>query len=143
MLNRQNASKKDYDNVLNIWKKSAKETHHFLTPNDFNFYLEIIPQHLDAVALDLWHDDTNLVGFSGVSEDELVMLFLDPDFIGKKYGSRILTWLIENKNIKKIDVNTQNEHAKNFYLSHGFRIDSEDEIDGFGKPYPITHLVKI
>ena len=44
--------------------------------------------------------------------------------------------------IKGIDVNTQNEYAKKFYLAHGFEIESEDKIDSFGKPHPITHLSK-
>lgn len=70
------------------------------------------------------------------------MLFLDPDFIGKRYGSQILIELIETEDIKRIDVNSQNKYAKHFYLSHGFEIESEKDLDGFGKPYPITHLVK-
>ena len=48
------------------------------------------------------------------------MLFLDPDFIGKRYGSQILIELIETEDIKRIDVNSQNKYAKHFYLSHGF-----------------------
>jgi len=142
MLNKIRATKKDYELVLRIWGKSAKETHHFLSEEDFNFYKEIIPENLNYVNLDLWEDNKNIVGFSGVSEEELVMLFLDPAYIGKRYGSRILTELIKTDNIKKIDVNTQNEHAKKFYLNHGFEVESEEELDGFGKPYPITHLIK-
>ncbi|MFS1203630.1 GNAT family N-acetyltransferase, partial [Enterococcus lactis] len=46
------------------------------------------------------------------------------------------------EDIKRIDVNSQNKYAKHFYLSHGFEIESEEDLDGFGKPYPITHLVK-
>lgn len=142
MLIKKEATKNNYEAILNIWEKSAKETHHFLSKDDFEFYKRIIPQHLDSVSLSLWYDSENLIGFSGINETELVMLFLDPDFIGKGYGSRILLWLMENKKINRIDVNTQNEKAKIFYLKHGFKIFSEDEIDGFGKPYPITHLVK-
>ncbi|MGY3765568.1 GNAT family N-acetyltransferase [Vagococcus vulneris] len=142
MLNKKKATKNDYKLVLDIWEKSAKKTHHFLSDEDFNFYKKIIPEHLDYVNLYLWEDNDEIIGFSGISEDELVMLFLDPDFIGKRYGSKILIELMEMENINKIDVNTQNEYAKNFYLNHGFEIESEDEVDGFGKPYPITHLIK-
>ena len=48
----------------------------------------------------------------------------------------------QTEDIKRIDVNSQNKYAKHFYLSHGFEIESEEDLDGFGKPYPITHLVK-
>jgi putative acetyltransferase len=143
MLSKKKATKKDYETVLNIWEKSAKATHNFLSKEDFDFYKEVIPQHLDYVDLSLWSDGQEIVGFSGISDSELVMLFLDPDFIGKRYGSYILTELMLKEGITKIDVNTQNEKAKTFYLNHGFEIVSEDLEDGFGKPYPITHLEKI
>lgn len=142
MLNKLTATKKDYELILNIWEKSVKKTHHFLAEADFKFYKEMIPEHLDSVILYLWEDNGAIVGFSGINEDELAMLFLDPDYIGKGYGGHILIELVETEQIKKVDVNTQNEHAKIFYLKYGFEIESEDTLDGFGKPYPITHLIR-
>lgn len=142
VLNKTIANKNDYHLILNIWKNSVKHTHHFLSEEDFNFYKEIIPENLDYVTLYLWEVDGEIVGFSGIDGEELVMLFLAPDYIGQGYGSRILTELITNEKIKKIDVNSQNEHAKKFYLDHGFEIRSEDKVDDFGKEYPITHLIK-
>lgn len=142
MLTKIKATQNDYQTVLSIWEKSAQKTHDFLSKEDFEFYKNIIPQHLDSVELNLWLDDEVVVGFSGVSGQELVMLFLDPNFIGHGYGSKILTWLIENENINQIDVNSENTNAKNFYIKHGFRVSSEDPVDGFGKPYAITHLIK-
>ena len=125
MLNKRIANKNDYKLVLEIWEKSVKQTHDFLAEADFNFYKAIIPENLDEVKLYLWEDNGEIVGF-----------------IGKRYGSQILIELIETEDIKRIDVNSQNKYAKHFYLSHGFEIESEEDLDGFGKPYPITHLVK-
>lgn len=142
MLKYKKAVLSDYTKVLEVWGKSVKETHYFLSQKDFVFYKEAIPNYLDAVELLLWYNVEQLVGFSGTQNEELAMLFLDPKFIGKKYGSEILGWLLENKNIQKIDVNAQNKNAKAFYLKHGFIIDSEDQTDGFWKNYPILHLVK-
>ncbi len=143
MLSKRKANKNDYETIITIWEKSAKATHYFLIKEDFDFYKEVIPKHLDDVDLALWSDKEKVIGFSGTSDSELVMLFLDPDFIGKRYGSYILTELMSQEGITKIDVNSQNEKAKTFYLNHGFEIVSEDLVDGFGKPYPITHLEKI
>lgn len=142
MLTKRKANKGDYRSIIEIWERSVKNTHDFLSEEDFNFYKKIIPENLDSVDLTLWSENDELVGFSGLDHRELVMLFLDPNFIGKRYGSRILTWLVDNEGINRIDVNTQNEQAKKFYLNHGFEIESEDAVDGFGKPYPITHLVR-
>ena len=140
MLTRKIATSNDYEMILKIWGLSVKATHHFLSEDDRLFYKEQIPKFLDAVELSLWFDEEQPIGFSGGNGYELDMLFLDPRFIGKGYGHSILTWLIENKDISFIDVNKQNETAKNFYLKHGFKVDSESQTDGFGKPYPILHL---
>lgn len=88
----------------------------------------------------LWFSGEEIVGFSGTSEQELDMLFIDPAFTGQGLGSQILTWLMEEKQINQVDVNEQNENAKRFYLKHGFVISSRSEADGFGKAYPILHL---
>lgn len=142
MLSRSKATKDEYVLILEIWEKSVRHTHDFLDEEDIQFYKNVIPEYLENVDLVLWKDEQRIIGFSGTSEEELVMLFLEPIFIGKQYGSEILMELIASESIKRIDVNTQNEHAKRFYLNHGFEIESEDAVDGFGKPYPITHLVK-
>lgn len=142
MLSRSKATKDEYVLILEIWEKSVRHTHDFLAEEDIQFYKNVIPEYLENVDLVLWKDEQRIIGFSGTSEEELVMLFLEPIFIGKQYGSEILMELIASESIKRIDVNTQNEHAKRFYLNHGFEIESEDAVDGFGKPYPITHLVK-
>lgn len=140
MLNNQLATPQDYNLILAIWEKSALATHDFLSPNDLEFYKEQIPNFLDHVELRIWYIDKQPIGFTGTSERELDMLFLDPDKIGNGYGHQILTWLIETKRIHKIDVNEQNSRAKDFYLKHGFKVVSRSERDGFDKPYPILHL---
>ncbi|WP_324614145.1 hypothetical protein [Pediococcus pentosaceus] len=53
-----------------------------------------------------------------------------------------MSTLVRKYDIKRIDVNSQNVQAKRFYLKSNFKIDSEDPVDGFGKPYPITHLIR-
>ncbi|HCM89139.1 MULTISPECIES: GNAT family N-acetyltransferase [Vagococcus] len=140
MLIKKTATSNDYELILTIWELSVKATHHFLSSEDQAFYKMQIPKFLDAVELSLWYNGNQVVGFSGGNAQELEMLFLDPKYIGKGYGNWILTWLIEHKNIRYIDVNKQNKNAKEFYLKHGFEVASESQTDGFGKPYPILHL---
>ena len=140
MLTYKQAKKEDYHTILTIWEKSVRHTHFFLKEEDILFYRNVIPNHLDAVNLKLWFNEETVVGFSGSSDTNLDMLFLDDIAIGKGYGSFILNWLIKNEGIELIDVNSQNKTAESFYLAHGFEKVSEDEQDGFGKPYPITHL---
>ncbi|MBC1546063.1 GNAT family N-acetyltransferase [Listeria sp. FSL L7-1435] len=140
ILTNKRAEKQDYQTILVIWEKSVIATHDFLTAEDRQFYKERIPGFLDQVELFLWFAGEEIVGFSGTSERELDMLFIDPAYTGQGFGSRILAWLMEEKRINQVDVNEQNENAKRFYFKNGFVVSSRSEVDGFGKSYPILHL---
>ncbi|MBC2121892.1 GNAT family N-acetyltransferase [Listeria marthii] len=140
ILINKRAENQDYQTILTIWEKSVIATHDFLTAEDRQFYKEQIPGFLDHVELLLWFSGEEIIGFSGTSERELDMLFLDPAFIGEGFGSQILGRLVGNKQINQVDVNEQNEIATRFYLKHGFVVASRSEVDGFGKAYPILHL---
>lgn len=142
-LTKINAKPTDYSKILTIWEKSVQATHDFLSQTDHEFFKEAIPKFFTDLEILLWFDEDNLIGFTATTSQELEMFFLDPVFIGKGYGSQILKWLIEYKEINRIDVNKQNKQATKFYQKHGFKIDSESQRDGYGKPYPILHLIKI
>ncbi|EAG7690562.1 GNAT family N-acetyltransferase [Listeria monocytogenes] len=140
ILINKRAENQDYQMILAIWEKSVIATHDFLAAEDRQFYKEQIPLFLDNVELFLWFAGEEIVGFSGTSERELDMLFLNPIATGNGYGSQILIWLIENKRINLVDVNEQNENATRFYLKHGFVVSSRSDLDVFWNPYPILHL---
>lgn len=140
MLNNKIAEEIDYQLILNIWEKSVIATHDFLNPEDILFYKNKIPAFLNYLELRIWFLNEEPIGFSGTNKEELDMLFLDPSKIGGGYGHQIFSWLLDNKNIYKVDVNEQNEHAKNFYLKHNYEVKSRSERDSFNKPYPILHL---
>lgn len=139
-LTTHQATSAHYPAILALWERSVRATHDFLQPEDIAFYRDIIPAALDQVKVQLWYLDDALVGFSGTDGDELVMLFLDPAYFGRGFGHFILADLIQNQGITKIEVNTQNKHAKQFYERHGFKVVAEAPLDGFGRPYPITTL---
>lgn len=81
----------------------------------------------------LWNEDEKLIDFSGVDGQELVMLFLGSQFIGKYYGTEIIRWIKINKDINAINVNEQNENKLKFYLKQEFEIDSRSEKMDFKK----------
>ncbi|MEG2254903.1 MAG: GNAT family N-acetyltransferase [Vagococcus sp.] len=142
MLQNRVANEVEHPLIIDLWERSVSQTHSFLTQEDQAFFKEHLPNYLNEVDVLLWKDGKDIIGFSGVTNDNLDMLFLDPDFIGKQYGSHILNWLVANKGVTRLDVNEQNEKAKEFYLQHGFVVASRSDTDGFGKNYPILHLVK-
>ncbi|MCP4922666.1 MAG: GNAT family N-acetyltransferase [bacterium] len=134
--------KSEYDALIEIWEKSVRATHDFLSENDIQFFKPLIRnQYLGAV--DLWCSrvaDESIVGFIGISEDSIEMLFLAPDLRGQGIGKALVHHVLKDTKIQKVDVNEQNPGALKFYEKMGFDVVSRSEKDGLGKPFPILHM---
>lgn len=133
---------RDYDVLTAIWFASVKATHDFLSDEDIEFYRKKIPvEYMPNVELyAVRNDKDELCAFIGLSEDMVEMLFVHPDDMGKGYGSMLLKFAVEDKGIRKVDVNEQNLRAYEFYRKHGFSVAGRDAVDGEGRPFPILHL---
>lgn len=135
--------KTEYAVLLNVWESSVRATHHFLQKDDIHVFKKMILEKeiFSQVTITCVRDsNNNILGFMGVSEDSLEMLFIDPDHIGKGIGKLLLLHAIDRFKITKVDVNEQNEQALKFYEHFGFKIISRSELDGTGRPYPILHM---
>lgn len=132
----------DYSELIQIWEKSVRSTHHFLTEENIMFFKPLIKdQYLPAVQLYVVRDKTNrIVAFMGLSNTLIEMLFVHPDEQGKGYGKCLIEFAVNKQHIRKVDVNEQNKYAYHFYLKRGFKVISRDETDGTGKPFPILHM---
>lgn len=134
------AFENDYLKLIAIWEKSVKETHQFLAIADFEAIKKELPTYFSNVDLKIWLDQSDIIGFSGVFEQTLEMLFLDPSFIGKGYGRQILACLVEKNGVQLVDVNEQNQAALKFYQTCGFEEYDRSELDDADRPYPIINL---
>ncbi len=76
-----------------------------------------------------------VAGFIGLSEDKIEMLFIDPTFIGKGVGHKLVDWAINENGIRLIDVNEQNTHAVSAYRHWGFHPYDRSETDDQGNPF--------
>ena len=137
-----NAQKSDYQDIIKIWEASVRATHHFLTEEDIQYFKPLIlEQYLDAVTLRVARDEQGvIVGFLGVAEQGLEMLFLDPGHIGRGLGRQLTEYAFDHFQINKVDVNEANPKATEFYKKMGFKVVSRSEVDSSGKPYPILHM---
>ena len=135
-------TKTEYQEVVNVWESSVRATHHFLKEEDIEYFKPLILNtYLDAVELRCARNNENkIIGFLGVAEQQLQMLFIDPEYRGEKIGKSLLNYSIENLNVTKVDVNEQNEQAVGFYKHCGFEIIGRSELDSSGKPYPTLHM---
>ena len=129
-----------YPAALDIWEASVIETHDFLKENDRLALKTEIPTYFKYVDAYLWYDKNELIGFSGTNDNNLEMLFIHPKYFRKGYGTKILQYLIQEEDIRFVDVNKDNTDALNFYIKNGFKKYKESETDGQGRAYPIIHL---
>ncbi|MEQ5790035.1 GNAT family N-acetyltransferase [Muricauda sp. NFXS6] len=135
-------NKIEFPEVVNVWEASVRATHHFLKEEDIEYFKPLILNtYLNAVELRcIRNSENNIVGFLGVAEQNLEMLFIHPEYRGKKIGKTLLDYAITKLNVIKVDVNEQNEQAVGFYMHCGFEVIGRSELDTTGKPYPMLHM---
>lgn len=138
----QPVKKEEYPEVVDVWEASVRATHHFLPEEDIQYFKPLIlNNYLDAVELRcIKGSKGKILGFLGVANQSIEMLFLHPDSIGKGLGRQLLNYAIESFSANKVDVNEQNPEAIKFYQHCGFKVISRSPLDPLGKPYPILHL---
>ena len=135
---------KTLNELINVWEKSVRSSHFFLTEKDIAFYKPLIRnQYLQAVRLFVIRDENQKINaFLGLSDEMIEMLFVDPTAQRRGLGSILIDFAYEKENIKFVDVNEDNKRALSFYLKKGYKIISRDAFDNQGKPFPILHLKK-
>lgn len=129
-----------YMTLAAIWERSVRATHDFLDETSIKeIKASLIPDYFPNVDIYAVSDNDSIVGFMGLHDDMIEMLFIDSGLHGKGYGSALIEFAKEN-GAKRVDVNEQNPLAIAFYLSKGFKITGRKETDDAGRPYPILHL---
>ncbi|WP_312920473.1 acetyltransferase [Stutzerimonas nitrititolerans] len=141
MIIRQ-ATNADHPLLLNIWQRSVRATHHFLQESDIQ---ELLPQLRDNYlpAVELWvavDTEDSPLGFIGLNENHVEMLFIEPDLRGKGIGRALLDHARSSRQQMSVDVNEQNPEAVGFYLHYGFVQTGRSPLDGEGRPFPLLHL---
>ncbi|GGC57574.1 GNAT family N-acetyltransferase [Hoyosella rhizosphaerae] len=138
---RPSKGEEEYSDLVEIWRSAVRATHDFLQEEDFGRIEEnLASMYFPAVALIVAERDGAPVGFAGVAEGNLEMLFVTDDVRGGGVGTLLLREAISGLGVTKVDVNEQNEGAYGFYLNRGFVLVGRDELDGDGRPYPTLHL---
>ncbi|UHO40181.1 GNAT family N-acetyltransferase [Chryseobacterium capnotolerans] len=130
----------DYPQLMKIWESSVLNTHDFLKEEDFKYYKKEIPGYFEHVSLLGFEEEGTLVGFMGVAEGNLEMLFIHNDHRGKGIGKKLIQYGIDHLKVTKVDVNEQNEQGVGFYKHIGFKVLNRSALDDQGKEYPILHM---
>lgn len=136
----RNIKETDYPRLIEIWESAVLNTHDFLKEEDFLYYKKQLPVYFQYVTLLGFEQEGVLVGFMGIAEQSLEMLFIDNDYRGTGIGKKLIAYATANLHVTKVDVNEQNTQAVGFYKYMGFNIVRRSELDGEGKEYPILHM---
>jgi ribosomal protein S18 acetylase RimI-like enzyme len=129
--------------LVAIWESAVRATHSFLTEADIKELVPEVKQGLLAIDTLLGvYEEQQLVGFLGIQNEKIEMLFIDNDYRGKGYGKKLIEAALENYVIHWVDVNEQNPEAFGFYQHMGFDIMQRSDMDEQGRPFPILHLKK-
>lgn len=137
-----NIPESDYPEVVEVWEASVRATHHFLKEEDIAYFKPLILMvYLKAVDLRCVRNEHHrIIGFLGVADGKIEMLFIHPEARGKGIGKILVRYALDEMQVTKVDVNEQNEQAVGFYEHIGFKTVSRAEVDGLGKPYPILSM---
>lgn len=132
----------DHPRLLDIWLRAVRATHHFLQASDID---ALLPQLRDVYlpAVELWvavDPDDNPLGFIGLGENHVEMLFIEPEWRGRGIGRALLDFCRSSRDTLSVDVNEQNPQAVGFYLHYGFVQTGRSPLDGEGRPFPLLHM---
>ncbi|WP_392567068.1 GNAT family N-acetyltransferase [Utexia brackfieldae] len=134
----------DTDELMQVWHRSVKATHHFLSQQDIDFYFaEIRDKYLSAMDIYVAVDSAKQIsGFIGWTPQHIEMLFVDSRCFRQGIGKQLLEFALSQHPKLSIDVNEQNPSALAFYLAQGFVVKGRNELDSCGHPFPIIHLAR-
>ena len=130
------------EQLVTVWENSVKATHLFLSENEIGNIKQYVPQAINGVPALVIAENENgrPVGFMGIADKKLEMLFISNESRGQGMGKKLLEYGIENYSIDKLAVNEQNPSAKGFYEHMGFKIYKRTELDEQGNPYPLLYM---
>ncbi|MFI5732295.1 GNAT family N-acetyltransferase [Kribbella sp. NPDC051587] len=132
----------EYGRAAELWEASVRATHDFVTEADLDVFRPLVRGAFAEIPqlAGLRTDDGYLVGFVGVAEGNVEMLFLDPAYRGQGGGTLLLDHARKEFAATAVDVNEQNPQAVGFYEHYGFKLVGRSERDSTNKPSPILHL---
>lgn len=136
------ADKQQYSELIKIWEASVRATHDFLPEDHIDTLRQLIlEKYFSAVELlCAKNENDKIMGFCGISGNNLEMLFISPDYMRQGVGSHLCRHVILKRGVTAVDVNEQNKEAIVFYKHLGFKTIGRSPLDGQGMPFPLLHM---
>lgn len=131
----------EYPELVTIWRSAVDATHDFLSPQDkTDIETKLASDYFPQVDIFVAERDGLVVGFVGIADQYLEMLFVHADSRSRGVGTALLSLVTDHYGVRSVDVNEQNSQAVEFYKRRGFVVEGRSEEDDQGRPYPILRL---
>jgi putative acetyltransferase len=135
----------DHDALVDIWLRSVRASHTFLTEDDIQSLLPLV-RDAALAELELWvlcEDGGAPIGFLGLSGASVEALFIAPEWTRRGGGRLLLDHARRLKGALTVEVNEQNPEALRFYEACGFEVVGRSATDRDGRPFPLLHLREV
>jgi putative acetyltransferase len=142
-MNIRRAIPTDRDVLLDIWLRSVRATHTFITEEDIQSFLPLVREYLGSSEAELWilcSDTGESMGFMGMAGNKIESLFLAPEFLRCGGGRQLVQHAEALRGELTVDVNQQNPAACRFYEACGFVVEGRSEHDSLGRPFPLLYM---
>lgn len=124
-----------------VWQRSVEATHAFLTKDEIERIKGYVPMAIKGVPqLVAAEEKGKILGFMGVADGKVEMLFIDAAKRGGGIGKALLLYGVENLSVNWLTVNEQNPQAIGFYEHYGFKTYKRTDTDEEGGPYPLLYM---
>jgi putative acetyltransferase len=142
-MNVRRATRGDRPALVEIWHRSVRATHSFLSASEIEFYLPLTRDYLASTDDEIWvlcDDNQAPVGFMTLAGNKLEALFIAPEYHRRGGGRRLVEHAKSLQPNLVVDVNEQNVAAHRFYEACGFVVEGRSELDSTGRAHPLLHL---
>lgn len=132
----------DLEALYAIWRGAVEATHHFLAPEDLEFYADMLRREYlppGGFVVAAAADNTPLA-FMKMEDDAIDALFVAPAHHGRGLGRALVEHAAQGRAVLRVSVNEQNAGACAFYHRLSFRPIGRSALDPCGRPYPLLHL---
>ena len=126
--------------LLQIWERSVRATHLFLSDAEVNRIKEYVPRAFEGVEHLIVAEAEKPVVFMGTQNGCLEMLFVVPEERGRGIGGQLLQYGVESYGVFEVTVNEQNPQVVGFYERMGFETYKRTDTDEEGAPYPLLYM---
>lgn len=123
----------ELETVMKIWLKTNIAAHDFMTKDYWQGNYELVKKILPDSTVFVYEEDNAILGFIGLTENDIAGIFIDAKSQSKGIGKALLDYVKKNYSGLSLQVYKKNPRAVKFYLREGFVVSNEQTDENTGE----------